>query len=148
MRRLFVFVVAMALVVGACSGDDAASTTTTDTADLTGVWRTPDGFFVVMADDGTYQGLSKPPGEDTSDQFEWGTYTITDTTLVFVVADDAVLFTTCKVRDDDGEWVGIDGTYQIEAIADDAQTWTTILVDDACDSRARDYTGQFTKHTS
>jgi major membrane immunogen (membrane-anchored lipoprotein) len=140
----------MALVIGACSGDDAASTTTIDTADLTGVWKTPDDFYLVLANDGTYQAMTDAPDadSDTNDQFEWGTYTITDTTLVFVVAEDSVLFTGCKVRDDNGEWVGIDGTYQIEAIADDGQTWTTILVDDACDGRARDYTGQFTKHTS
>ena len=148
MPRLFVFVVAMSLVVGACSGDDAASTTTSDTADLTGVWRTPNGFYLVLQDDGTYQAMSKPPGEDRSDEFEWGDYTITDTTLFFAVAEDAVLFTACKVRDDGGEWVGIDGTYQIETIADDGQSWTTILVDDACTGRAADFTGQFNKHTS
>jgi hypothetical protein len=127
---------------------EAAAPITTAAAVITGVWRTPDGFYIVMADDGTYRGMTKPPGEERSDEFEWGTYTVTGSTLVFTVAEDAVLFTKCKERDDDGEWVGIVGTYQIEAIGDDGQTWTTVLVDDACADRARDYTGQFTKHAS
>jgi hypothetical protein len=149
MRRLLVLLVAMTLVVAACSDDVADSTAGVDAADLTGVWRTPDGFYLVMSDDGTYRAMVKPPGEEANDEFEWGTYTVTDSTLVFTVADDAVLFTKCKERDANGDWIGIVGTYDIEAIADDGQTWTTVLVDDACSAaNARGYTGQFTKHDS
>jgi len=136
-----------AFVLASDSTNDAATMTGVDTADLTGAWRTPNGLYVVMADDGTYEAMTDAPDAESAsnDQFEWGTYAVTDSTLVFTVADDAVLFTECKERDANGEWVGIVGTYHIETIADDGQTWTTVLVDDACVIRTRDYTGQFTK---
>jgi hypothetical protein len=89
----------MTLVIEACSGDDAASTTTIDTADITGVWRDPSGFHLVISEDGTYRAMSQAPGAERSEDVEWGTYTVTGSTLVFTVAEDAVLFTNCRVRD-------------------------------------------------
>jgi hypothetical protein len=137
-----------AFVLASDRTDNAVATPTVVAADLTGMWRTPGGFYIGMSDDGTYRAMVEPLGEEVSDEFEWGTYAVTDSTLVFTVADDAVLFTECKERDANGDWMGIVGTYHVETIADDGQTWTTVLVDDACAVRARDYTGQFTKHAS
>ena len=117
MRRVYAFLMALALV-GGCGGGDS---TLEDS--IVGTWKTPAHVWVEYRDDGSYDvGHSRSQAD-----LEWGSWSV----------DGDVL--TQLTDADSNACAGVPGVYLIE-MSDDGDRFVATVQDDTCNARIEDFT--------